>query len=223
MRKSYKRLRILFEIDGQLKSFYWFECKNDDIYWGYSGKATQILSTPFDGLSASINLSECISEIFSTAKVSYHESGQFHIKLQEENGLTKYDSVMRWRKKPEITEPFRIMALFTKPPKLYDNYNRSPTRKGNKAAIIKIDTTRQTRHYVEFFLSPEGTFTCPIPLISMASVGQDQPVLTYSLSTKYILIVRMLHLPMEHDFNRWHPDKELCFYTEDKTVVPTHV
>jgi len=211
------RVRILLEVDGQNKSFYWFECKGNDIYWGYSGKASKSLTTDFSGLTATINLETCNEETFQSAKSSFHESGEFHIKMINDNGESKYATVMNWRKKDEIHEPFRIMALFTKAPINYDDYNRSPTRKGSKSLIVKFkDNSKNLRQYVEFYICPEGKFLTPEPMIAVSEKVTDKPF-TYSLSNKYILAVRMLSFPEAHEFNTWHPDKELCFYTEDSS------
>ena len=212
------RVRILLEIDKQLKSFYWFECKNEDIYWGYSGKVSQVWNSPINGTTTTIDMLKPFDLINST-KASYHESGQFHIKDQIENGQSKYHTMMDWRKKQEITSPFRVMALYTKKPIHYDNYNRLPNKKGNIPLIIPIDKTRNVRHYVEFFISPEGEFPCPLPLIATSVKIQDQPLVTQSLNNKYILVIRMIPLADENSFNNWYPDKEFSFYTDDNTEL----
>ncbi len=217
MEEFNNRVRILFQIDDQNKSFYWFECKNEDIYWGSSGKATESLSTNFSGKTATINLETWTKKSFAEAKSSYHESGQFHIKLTDSNGVSKYDAVMNWRKKDKISEPFRVMALFTKAPVAYKDYNRSPTRKASKAVIVKFKNgSKSTRKYVEFYICPEGEFVTPKPMIETSSIVADKPI-THSLSDKYILAIRILSLPEEHPLNKWYPDKELCFYTKDES------
>ena len=218
MSKNSTRVRIVFKVDEQLKSFYWFECNEEDIYWGYSGSATKMLSTAFNGKSLTINLEECKTEHFKSAKASYHQSGEFHIKLMSNDGLSKYDAVMKWRQKQGIKDPFRIMALFSKAPALYDDYNRSPTRKGSKVQIFQFNCESQrSRKYIEFFISPEGKFARPKPLVAFSSELTDVPI-TLSLSNKYILAIRILSLPIEHELNNWNPDKEICFYTIDNDV-----
>jgi len=217
MEKINNRVRVLLNVDGQNKSFYWFECSNDDIYWGYSGKASKSLTTDFSGISATINLETCKEDIFKSAKSSFHESGEFHIKMMDDDGQSIYSSVMNWREKDKTSEPFRIMALFTKAPINYDDYNRSPTRKGSKPIIIKfVGDSKNIRQYAEFYICPEGKFSAPKPMIAVSKEVVDKPI-TYSLSNKYILAIRMLSFPKTHEINNWHPDKELCFYTEDQS------
>ena len=211
------RVRVLFQIHGQNKSFYWFECRDEDIYWGYSGKASKFHTTAFSGKTADINLNNCIEDTFKSAKLSYHKSGQFHIKLVDDDGNSKYTTVMDWRKKDKISEPFRIMALFTMAPINYEDYNKSPTRKGAKAIIIRIDgESKDTRRYVEFYICKEGEFSAPKPLIATTEPVADKPV-TFSLSNNYILAIRILSFPSAHALNNWHPDKEICFYTQNET------
>ena len=210
------RLRILFAVDEKLKSFYWFECKGEDLYWGASGKISQISSSHFDGMSVTIKHSLSLEPIRS-AKSSYHQSGEFHIKLSKEDGSSQYQSVMRWRETCSIDKPLRIMALVTKPPMHYDDYNRSLVRKGSRTGIIQFrDQSKTTRKYVEFFITPEGTFPFPELLIATPANISDVPRFVYPLSSRYTLLMWMLDFPMHHALNTWHPDVEMCFYMEDK-------
>jgi hypothetical protein len=128
----------LFEADEKLRAFYWFECEGEDIYWGYSGKHSHRLINRFDGLSATISPNSRPFERITYAKMSYHQSGEFHESIVKEDGSSKYESVMKWRAIQGLDKPFRIMTLVTKPPVNYDHYNRSPTRGGSSASIIKF-------------------------------------------------------------------------------------
>ena len=213
------RIRILFKVDDQHRAFYWFQCSGDDIYWGQSGKAKESFTTYFCGKIAEIDLSKCDRTTFESAKSSYHVSGRFHIKMIDEAGNAKYSSAMNWREKKLIYEPFRIQALFTKAPIKYDLYERSPTRRGAKPLIFKFDDKlKHERQYVEFFITPEGNFTTPAPLIAVSEPVRDQPT-TCPLSEKYILAVRRLSLPENHKLNDFQPDKEIRFFTEDSTIT----
>jgi hypothetical protein len=165
-----RRVRFLFRTTGDVdRQFCWFEQRGADLYWGPSGGGlVEGVRSTLEGNSMTITVPYEI-EIGNAGpvKASFHVSGQFHLK----QGKDLMDVPLHWRLKNEIKAPYRIAALLSKHPILYEPYpsDRSLTRRRTHAQIIEVpQTVEATRHYFEFFLSPEGRFSFPPPVLSVA-------------------------------------------------------
>ena len=210
-----QKLRILLDANDSLRRFYWFECRGDDVYWGFSGPHVSTDGVAFSGSTLDLERASWVTSDVSHAKASFHESGQFHVERIDSSGRRSLESRMNWRPTHRLNQPFRLMTLITKAPVSYEAFSGSPTRGRSHAAIVKVENPH-VRHYVEFYLSPEGEFLRPTPLFASSEVVADAPLLTQSLSEKLILVVRMLAFRPEHPLNAWKPDRQLEVYTEDQ-------
>jgi hypothetical protein len=206
-----RRVRFLFQTQAGYHQFCWFEQREDDLYVGTpSSETIEGATVELLGQSAQLTVPEVTKKVEGEpTKASFHASGQFHIW----RGGKPEGSPMHWPRKEEIKAPYRIATLITKPPKLYRLYpsNRSLTRNKTSAYVIRAPEREETtRHYFEFFVSPEGRFTAPLPLLSITSSNytEAQPI-TFSLNEQLILVTRHLVFAPDWSFSTWHPELEL--------------
>jgi len=86
------------------------------------------------------------------------------------------------------------------------------------AVIFKIpDEYYNCRYYFEFFISREGEFKKPDPLVKMKIQGNDI-LQSISLNHEYILSIRHFKMPKEFWMNNWEEDIEFYFYIDDKNI-----
>ena len=147
-------------------------------------------------------------------KASYHESGQFHIKEHRDNQsqvTTKY----KWSKPAQLIEPYLLTAIITKPPSYYENYYSSLTKARSHAILYKVNNIDELcRHYVEFFISPEGVFKLEQPIFGEIQT-ENEKIALQTLSPDLTLLIRHLQIPGSHFLNTFHPDVEFSFYFEN--------
>ena len=106
---------------------------------------------------------------------AFQASGQFHIW----RGGKPEGNPMHWPRNEEIKAPYRIATLISKHPMLYPS-NRSLTRNKTSAFVIRVTEREETtRHYFECFVSPEGRFIAPPPLLSITSSNYIEPPLGF--------------------------------------------
>jgi hypothetical protein len=208
-----------FERKLAIASFRWFEQRGDDLYFGSPSTETiEGATVELLGQSAKLTVPEVIKKAEGEpTKASFHASGEFHIK----RGESPEDSPMKWPRKEEIKAPYRIAALVSKHPKLYPLYasDKSLTRKQSSAFVFRVTGKEETtRHYFEFFVSPEGRFTAPPPLLSITSSDYTEPQpITFSLSEQLILVTRHLVFAPEWSFSTWHPELALWIHEDDNS------
>jgi hypothetical protein len=212
-----RRVRFLFRTEAGDRQFCWFEQRGDDLYFGSPSTETiEGATVELLGQSAKLTVPEVIKKAEGEpTKASFHASGEFHIK----RGESPEDSPMKWPRKEEIKAPYRIAALVSKHPKLYPLYasDKSLTRKQSSAFVFRVTGKEETtRHYFEFFVSPEGRFTAPPPLLSITSSDYTEPQpITFSLSEQLILVTRHLVFAPEWSFSTWHPELALWIHEDD--------
>lgn len=206
-----RKVRLLWEIDGQYKKFYWFQMENKDLYWGPSGEVSKNFASQQvkDTNSVTLSIPESIS--FNkkvTMKFSYHESGCVHMK-QEDGTNKKYHEMSKWTISDEIIEPKRFFVLISKAISHYDIYNKKLTKGDSHAIILKLPAQKlDSRHYFEFFISPAGKYQFPKFLIKTTNTFIEKQPITQSLNKDFILVIRNFTLKNIDD---WHPDKEIFF------------
>jgi hypothetical protein len=212
-----RRARFLFRTEAGDRQFCWFEQRGDDLYFGAPSTETiEGATVELLGQSMELTVPEVIKKVEGEPhKASFHTSGQFHIK----RGGSPEGSPLQWPRKEEIKAPYRIAILISKHPKLYPLYagDRSLTRNQTSAYVIRVPEKEETtRHYFEFFVSPEGRFTAPPPLLSNTSSDHSEPPpITFSLNEKLILVTRHLVFVPDSSFSTWHPELALWIHEDD--------
>jgi len=212
-------VRFLFRTEAGDRQFCWFRQREDDLYFGSSeGTTIEGAVGEVDEQGLTISVPDEIKMIAGErVKASFHASGQFHIKRGE-----KLDGdPMQWPLQEDIGAPYRIAALISKPPRFYKPYasDRPLTSGGASARIVQVDEDGEAiRFYFEFFLSPEGRFTPPPPLLAgtYKNYGAYEPLL-FSLSPHLILVTRYFGFAPGSDLNTWHPELEAWIYGGDQS------
>jgi hypothetical protein len=216
-----RRIRFLFRTGNVNRQFCWFEQRGDNLYWGPSrGKPIRGAVATSDERGMTISVPDEIEMVDNQPlKASFHASGQFHIK--EGDALT--GAPEHWRLKNEIKAPYRIAALLSKHPILYDPYpsGRSLTRRRTNAQVIAVNHEAETtRFYFEFFVSPEGRFSLPSPILSLTPSDDTEPM-SFSLSEQLILVTRIFVLSPGSELSTWHPELGLWIHGSDESNTPT--
>src|SRR4051812_48691308 len=81
LRSMSRRIRILFLHEGVYRKFWWFEVKGDDLYFGPSTPGRPFDSVDFDGTEVSLTIPDSFELLArEQLKLSYHASGQIHLK-----------------------------------------------------------------------------------------------------------------------------------------------
>lgn len=217
--KPIGKFRILLLNENTYRRFWWFEMRGDDLYWGPSSKGFDTPPISFSGETATISIPETIKSFEkSSMKASYHKSGEFHIKKISTTGLEQTSDKMRWRAKDKIAEPFRFCTVITKPMSFYEEHTSSLTKDRAIAIAYRIPTQfLNCRHYFEFFISREGEYPWPEPLLKMPTPVKDE-LNCYSFNFEYILVIRDLRFPQNHSLNNFHPSVEFSFFCEEKEM-----
>ncbi len=212
-----RKLRVLLrhrEIDRQ---FWWFEMNNNDFYWGPStpGRLLGSFSPESQQLEITVPEDRETFEIVRS-KASFHESGQFHIKATStKTSVVDVDVLRGGTDKAAIRAPTRFMTLISKAIKNYKPYERSLTRGKTSAVVIDMSKSEDvSRLYVEFFLSPAGTFTFPPPLLKFKNHILTSPM-THSMSADLILVMNVYTLSDASELSSWQPEVEIAIYGLD--------
>lgn len=210
-----RKVRVLWEVNGSYRKFYWFEMRDKDLYWGPSGKVTKKLVSQNIEENYNVKISIPSSISFDDKcymKFSYHNSGIVHIKKETTNEI-EYDEIYKWIPKEEINEPKRFLALISKTINNYEEYNKKLTKDDSNAIVYKLGPNDlEKRHYFEFFISPEGIYNPPQLLIKSKNEFTELLPITVSLNKDFILVIRQF---IFEGLDDWHPDKEIFFITKD--------
>lgn len=155
------RIRILFKTgENEYRKFYWFEMKDNEMYWGQSMKAQQYMA-PFktdEKNQVRIQIPKNFDKLEKVfQKYSFHKSGQVHIKT---NGEKAYEKLSIWCNKETIKEPKRFFIVATKAIQNYPLYTKTNLIANNTSALILGLSPQilEKRLYIEFYLSPLGQF-----------------------------------------------------------------
>lgn len=203
------KVRLLLTLDKiAFRKFYWFEMNNEEFYWGsaYKSARSENTITEIDGTEAIITIPEDFSNLPKySGKFSYHLSGKTHYKAHIEKNISTYDNHSIWKLKSEITKPVRFYTVISKNLSFYDKTINNLTKGNFSALVLAFDSNvANKRLYFEFFLSPEGTFDVPEPLMKINRPLTD--FITHTLSENLILVIRYSVL---ENFDNWHSDKEI--------------
>ncbi len=216
--ESVRRLRILFQIDEINYRFYWFEFKDNNLFWGSSSKkhnksTIEPLNLSSDRKSCTITIDPNITpqEIISS-KFSYHQSGQIHIKDKELNGIESYNYKSKWLKPCDINSPKLIFAIYSLPICKLGIFSSNLNKNRTFAHVLKYDKKYiNSRCIFEFYLSPPGTFKTEDFIIKK----YKESIKTYSLNKNLILVYKNLILNPDDQMNSWHPDCEIILFRGD--------
>jgi hypothetical protein len=215
-----RRIRLLFRTGDVDRQFCWFEQRGDDLYWGPpQGRTIKGADATLDERGLTLHVSDEIEIVDSQPfKAPFHASGQFHVK----RGTEILDAPQQWQPKNEIKAPYRIAALLSKHPVLYEPYrsSRSLIRGRTEAFVLRANQEQETtRYFFEFFVTPEGHFPTPPPLLKGA-VDSTQPY-TFSLNEQLILVVRHFVFSKDSPLASWHPELEVWLHLVDESNAPT--
>jgi hypothetical protein len=212
------RWRILFLNNGQRRKFWWFKLNGEDLYFGPSSKTQGLTIASFDGTGSVLSVPEDIDDLpLQDVKLSYHASGQFHIKITDDNQNSRLDegSKNTWRPKKDIAQLYRICAVISKPVQLYSKFRGDINRGNAKALVIEFDEKDMSRRqYFEFFISPR-IFPMPSTLLASKTPLTCPPIAALSLSEKYILSVRQATIRPGSQFDELDPELEIFIVTND--------
>jgi len=207
----FMKFRILFTCDQlQYIPFYWFEIKGDDLYWGTLNKGLRLKppTLSFLGNVGKINLVKDFRAFPEKAgKYSYHKSGQIHYKRSKNEDEIVYENVLKWPLKKDITYPIRFYVVITSVLNLYNNFTNNLIKsKYCSMAINLLPENLNQRLYFEFFLSPNGNFPKPTPMLEL-----NPPLLNefaFALNDRLNIFVNYGTLG---NFSDWNPDLEISF------------
>lgn len=210
-----RKMRLLFKVKESYYRFYWFEYKDDNLYWGSSSKKHYSSIGNVEKLKVEPNTNSAIITVnqqayldeIKASKYSYHMSGIFHGKEktdQEENTIVR----AQLPKPADILSPFLLFSLISKPLKGYEFYESSLTKSQTFAMVLNCpESFLNCRLTFEFFLSPIGNFAMPNFLLNHLSNINMQ---TFSLNENLVLAFRHA-VNNDSKFNNWHIDKEILF------------
>lgn len=190
--------------------------EGNNLYFGSSNKTTvNIEPTKFSGKSLTISIPEEYDLLNNKiGKYSYHESGQFHYKEYFE-GKTNKATQYNWQRPDNLKKPQLLLIVISKIPKFYELHNSTITKGQTHAIVYQInDDSSRSRHYFEFYASPEGTFNFPNPILFDKNIVNDNMGFC-TLSSDITLVFRHLYLAEDNELNLYHPDVEICMTLEN--------
>ena len=150
------------------------------------------------------------------SKASFHERGDFHIKLT--NQATGATTVAAWQEKmskQSIVSSVRFIVLISKAFESYPSYEGNVTRgNGSPLLLDEPDENASLRCYLEFFLTPAGTFTFLPPLLKCRTYSPVPPATTFNEHRSHSSGTQM-EFSAESEVAMWHPEVEISIYGLD--------
>ena len=211
-------IRMYLHFGGKYRKFYWFEMKEDELYWGQSLKKSPLHSQSVESANTiTVTVPEDFKEYEEVnTKYSYHRSGKVHIKEQKQGSQPVYSDITSWKRKQDIDRPHRIESLITAQLSHYSETVERPKSNLKKDEYsICIDFGEEDvsteRLYLEFYVSPEGTFEFPNALLSTEKLPI---VLTHSLSPHLILVVGLTTMK---GLENWQPNVSISLIGDTKS------
>lgn len=207
------RLVFKFANEDIFTKFYWFKMDNGELYWGNPRKIRlHHYTIKPENKSVQITIPKNIEELpLVESKVSYHKSGEVHIKNISEDGQISYEAENRWLLKDDIERPVNILTVLSAVINSHQEKIANPDKKKNYSIRFQIpEDCLHKRFYMECFLCPEGKFNFPEPLLQI-NIPPDN-IVTISLSQSTILVLRYAIIDELLD---WHPDTEISFLPID--------
>ena len=181
--------------DGVHRQFLRFMGVGEDVYWGPPGRGPLYESTSSlnDDGSVSVTVGAEL-KVSSSTKVSYHASGQVHVK----DGDVMQGGPM-WQVPPaSLAEPVLVGILLTKVPTLVPEYRKKVPDHACVNFILDPES-EQRRQSVELWLTPSGAHTFP---------GNRRPLDFATTVTPSLIVCGWLSL-CDEAASSWHPDKSI--------------
>lgn len=203
-----RRVRFFFELEpGDYRQVFWVELDNEagDFYWGPPGDVPAVQAQPFTGTTATITVPDDLDSLAREhRKNSHHASGVMHT-----TGDLTTERDRWWGTLDGLSHPRRFCVIISKHPTDLPPYKRSLTRGRSAAIVLRIPAEkRDSRQYLELFLSPAGEFAPPPPALRFGQPIVDQPIVQ-SLSQERDLLLIVRHLTLGGPFSTWRPDVQL--------------
>ncbi len=213
-----RRVRFFFELEpGDLRPVFWVELDNDagDFYWGPPTDSPAVEAQPFSGTSATITVPEDL-DLYARQhwKASHHASGVMHV-----TGSFSGQNDKWWGSLEGLPSLRRFCVILSKHPTKLPQYRRNPTRGGSAAIVLRLPESEwETRHYLELFLSPAGTFPLPQPALAFEGAIADTPI-AHSLSEERDLLMVVRHLVLGGPLSSWQPETQLWLMIDPELPV----
>ncbi|WP_312394817.1 hypothetical protein [Chryseobacterium sp.] len=208
-------IRIVFKLGNEdlYTKFYWFKMDNNELYWG-SPKKNKLhhYDVKPENNKVEIIIPENINDLpLVESKISYHNSGEVHIKNISEDGIVSYEGVNKWLVKEDILRPVNILTVISAVIDQHKEKIANPDKKRNYSIRFPIpEEYLKKRFYMECYLCPEGKYDFPEPLLKVDIPKEN--ITTMSLSKQIILVIRFTIIDSLKD---WHPDTEISFLPID--------
>lgn len=187
--------------DGESRQFLFFRGRGEDIYWGAPGKGQLVeATTSIEGQSMTLTVGEPVGERRSM-KVSYHESGQVHIK---QGGEMTDDGPMFSPPPAGLSAPVFAGLLITKLPVHYEPYRKPVV--GAAQSFVLDEVAERRRFQVEVFFTPPGQHELPYKGLAPAPTTLV-PHAMFTVTARLIVVVRLRQ--MGPDFSEFHSEKTL--------------
>jgi hypothetical protein len=163
----FRTLRIALKSCDEVRSICWIDSRGEDIYWGPAFDRKETGEVTEDAGKFRLDFAhENPDAAPLPLHVSYHETGQYHVKY----GTALNGGPYHLRRPRELTSPFRLGSIITAVGSTYPIASRSVIRKGGRALLIETTAEQHDcRHYLEFVVCPQGTFDMPEPLINLGT------------------------------------------------------
>lgn len=205
-----QRVRFFFKTGDIDRYFCWFRMSGDELYFGSAAKTTidvPVITTMEERVTMNIPGEDTPRFPGVQTKASYHETGQFHIKL---GGKMKGEPI-RWPKKSDITSPFTIAAVITRTAEKYAAVAEQRNKPGHAISLLLGKGQERVRHYMEFMLSPEGTHDWPPPILESKGPANAKPIIA-ALSENLYLVARHFAFIPTHNVNTFRAEVEIWFH-----------
>lgn len=185
--------------DGAHRQFLRFMGVGEDIYWGPPGRGPLHESNSSMNDDGKISITVGAEVKVSSTKVSYHASGQVHVK---DDGEMQGDPM--WQVPPaSAVEPVLVGILLTKVPMSFPEYRKKLPDQACVNFILDSES-EQRRQSLELWLTPPGAHTFP--------GGSRRPPDFGTTVTPSLIVCGWLD-PCDETLSSWHPDKSILIVT----------
>lgn len=212
-----RKLRIFFDCQDRVKRFFWFEYKENNLYWGSSTKQHQIKSDRgfhdvfIDSDTGRVIIDEPIKENVKKIKFnkfSFHTSGEAHNREVDIDGKQAEPYKFRWIKFEDIIKSEIFFVVISRPIELYEDYTNKITKGKSHAILVELfENELKRRSMFEFYLSPIDKFEP----VSLFIPDNNIKFYKYKLNEKINLVFRCVIFDKNDSINSWQIDKELVY------------
>lgn len=197
----------------------WFELRDRDFYWGPPWPVPDIEGISFAGTSLSIMVPSDLDKLPRARwKASRHASGVMHVNTDGSGALHSGDAYVGPIE--DIRAPTIFAALIDKHPSNYPPCRGSLTRGGSSALVIRIPESQwNARQYLEFYLSPAGSFPTPTPMLRFDRPLRDTPA-CQSLDPDLDVVLAVRHATLGKAFSDWRPGVGIWCHIDHRIDPP---